>query len=104
MRFLIAIWGIITLKPWRARREGIKRRARYDEIKALVVERHLSGFGGTVLSKKYDAKDLACFAPPMYQIARTDKNEPVLCWRKELMTEEVGPPRPKPAAPANEFH
>lgn len=88
-------YDFLTFKAWRMAREARRRRANYEAIKAIIVERHLEGFGGAVLPKKYGPKDLACFTPPMYQLARTEKNEPVICWRKELMTVEVGEPRTK---------
>lgn len=95
------VWALLTLTGWRAAR----RRKRYEEIKALIVEQHLCGKGGLVLPKKYDAEDQKSFKPPMYFLARTDKNEPCIFWRKELMSEEVGPPRPKLPEPSpNEIH
>lgn len=90
MRLFKILWQALTLTSWRASR----RRRRYDEIRALIVEHHMAGKGGLVLPKKYDAKDLLSFKPPMYFLARTEKNQPCIFWRKELMTEEVGPPRP----------
>lgn len=94
---LNSIVDAITFKSWRVQREATRRRNNYDTIKSMIVERHLNGFGGLVLDKKkYDAKDLECFKPPMYYTARTAQNEPVIFWRKELMTEEVGSPNPKP--------
>lgn len=87
-------WDFITLKDWRDKREAIRRRANYEAIKAMIVQRHFQGFGGHVLSKReFDLKDLESFKPPMYQIAITSKNEPVIFWRKDLMTEEIGPPQ-----------
>jgi|ERR1019366_737945 hypothetical protein len=91
MKILKLFWAFITFKSWRA---GWRRR-RYDELKALIVEQHLSGKGGMIVPFKYDSKDVACFAAPMYFHARTAKNERCIFWRKELMAEEVGPPRPK---------
>lgn len=91
MRFLNRIWDLIILKGYRAAR----RRRRYDEIKAMIVEEHLKGKGGMVLPSKYDARDADSFKPPMYFQARTVKNERCIFWRKELMTEEIGPPRAK---------
>lgn len=89
-----AIWGFLTFKKWRDAREALKRRKRYDQIKADIVSWHMRGYGGFVLDqKKFDLKDLESFKPPMYQIARTAKNAPIITWRKDLMTEEVGSPK-----------
>jgi len=88
-----------AIKAYFAKREATKRRNNYEEIKALIVQRHLDGFGGVVLPKKYDAKDLACFKPPMYQPARTEDNKPVIFWRKDLMTVEVGEPKKQDSTP-----
>lgn len=86
------ILAIITFVDFRARRTAIKRRKNYDAIKALIVQEHLAGRGGLVLDKKkFDLEDLGSFKPPMYQIAQTSKRQPVIFWRKDLMTEEVGP-------------
>lgn len=91
--FLQWLFAAVTLKSWRKQREALRRRRRYDEIKGMIVQRHLGGFGGCVLDKKkFDLKDLESFKPPMYHIAQTSKREPVIFWRKDLMTEEIGPP------------
>lgn len=93
MRVLMAILNFLTFKTYRDRIEAAKRRKNYEGIKAEIVKRHLAGFGGLVLERrKYDGKDLAAFLPPMYFTARTANFEPVIFWRKDLMTEEVGPP------------
>ena len=92
------ILELISLKGWLAAR----RRRRYDEIKALIVEQHLQGKGGLILPGKYGAKDTACFRPPMYFHARTDHGSRCIFWRKELMSEEVGAPRLVPTAQLNE--
>lgn len=97
LKWIKTFWGLVTFKGLRLR----WRRRRYEEIKAAVIERHREGFGGVVLSKKYDVKDLAAFPPPMYWLARTESQQPVLFWRKDLMTEEVGAPRLK-AEPSDE--
>lgn len=86
-------WRLITLASFRERRERARRRANYDAIKAAIVEEHLRGFGGIVLEKKYDLKDQSAFRAPMYYAAKNDKGQLCLFWRRDLMTEEVGPPR-----------
>jgi hypothetical protein len=89
MRFLRAIFDFVTLKPWRAGR--IRRR--YDELKALIVKEHLAGRGGMLVPRKFRFKELSqSFRPPMYFMARNHHNKLCIFWRKELMTEEVGPP------------
>lgn len=90
MKFVNWLTALVTFKKWRAQR----RRKRYDELKALIVKNHLAGKGGLFVPKKYDFKDLQSFRPPMYALARTEKNQPIIYWRQGLMTEEVGPPRP----------
>ena len=84
----------ITFHGFRARR----RRRRYEELRALIMENHLGGKGGMIVPKKYDAKDMKCFGPPMYFFARTKENEPCIFWRKDLMIEEVNSATKKPTA------
>lgn len=100
LNWIKRVFELLTFKPWRNKRS----RRRYDEIKALVVENHLNGFGGLVLPKKYGRKDFACFGPPMYHFARTPENELCLFWQKKLMTEEIGPPHEKRTVKVDECH
>lgn len=103
MRLVNWLWAVVTFKAWRAAR----RYRRYAELKALIVKFHLAGKGGMVVPRKYSARDLASFKPPMYFHARSEENERCIFWRKEYMTEEVGPPlkeieaamQDQPAAP-----
>lgn len=102
MKFLIWVFHFITFASFREKRELARLKRNYLEIKKLVVEEHLNGFGAMVLPKKYGMKDLESFVRPktmsglqMYRAARTEKGQLLLCWHKEMMTEEVGPPRPK---------
>lgn len=103
--FIQWIVAFVTLKPWRQAR----RRRRYEELKALIVKYHLAGKGGMVVPKKFDAVDLQGFRSPMYAHARTKEKQRCLFWRKELMTEEVGPPLqaqhlPEPIGGEDECH
>lgn len=95
IQFVLRIFAAITFKAWRAHRTAVKARQRYDAIKAIVCQRHADGFGGTTLSrKKYSLTQVVeSFKPPMYMIAKTAAGDIVLCWRKDLMTEEIGPPK-----------
>jgi hypothetical protein len=88
MNFLKKIWGFVSFKEWRAAR----RRRRYDELKAMIVQEHLAGYGGLVVPKKYDETDLSSFKAPMYFHAQNQYRQRCIFWRKDLMTKEVGPP------------
>lgn len=101
--FFIGLWAFVTLKPHRARREAALRRKNYETLKAQVVEEHLRGFGGMIVDPKYDMRDLDSFLRTkiksglqMYYVAKNTYGQVCLFWDKKMMTEEVGPPRPKP--------
>lgn len=90
MKFLKWFFKLITFGHFFAR----LRRRRYEQLKAIIVEEHLKGKGGTVIPKKFGKADLTSFRPPMYHFARHGSKDGPLCifWRKDLMTEEIGPP------------
>lgn len=91
MRFINWLIALVTFQGWR----DARRRRRYEELKVLIVKEHMAGRGGMVVPRKYDAKDLLSFKPPMYFHARTETKARCIFWRKDLMTEEVGPPYQK---------
>lgn len=95
------LW-FISFGPIRAKRERIKRRKNYDEIRAMIIDRHYDGKGGLVIPSKYDLKDVENFTKSqgnvnpklrMYFSARDEKNRLILFWQEDLMTKEIGPPK-----------
>lgn len=84
-------WNVVTFKSYRDRKELTKRRANYETIKSKIVERHHAGFNGlTVDFGSFDKKDIGCFRPPMYRVAKNQDMQWVIFWDPKKMSEEIG--------------
>lgn len=89
MSILRAIISFFT-GPWRARRAKI-RRARYEELKQLISQRHFGGYAGLIVEDpKYDRLDMACFGPPMYGVVKNKDMKWCIFWDRPRMMREIG--------------
>ncbi len=93
LKTLSSLLGVITFKPYRARKELAKRRERYDFLKMLITERHRAGFHGLtvdVQDREFDWTDMLCFRPPMYQVLKNKDMKYCIFWDPKKMSEEIG--------------
>ncbi len=68
-----------------------ERRARYDELKAMICDRHYAGYGGLVVEdKKFDAIDMKSFKAPMYGCVQNKEMKWCIFWDRGKLTREIG--------------
>ncbi len=91
LSLLRAVLAFITFKKWRYKRWAKMRRERYEELKALIAERHFGGYAGLIVeNSKFDKVDMCCFPSPMYHIVKNKDMKWCIFWDRSRMVREIG--------------